>query len=157
MVSGFLLLDEARPSAGSSISTPGLTDFFLDDVETKSDVRTPEARKATLDWVMTDLIPALDITKAHGRCAATPLDPEALPYQLERAGWKVKRYPVEYQDKEGKRCATWPDRVPLEEIDRIKATFEKTGSLREYNQEYMCKAEAPGKRPSSRKCCGSSQ
>lgn len=120
--------------------------FFIDDIETKSDVRTPEARKAVLDWVMTDLIPCLDVTKAHGRCAATPLDPEALPYQLERAGWKVKRYPVEYVDGEGKRCATWPDRVPLEEIDRIKATFERTGSMREYNAEYMCQAEAPGEK-----------
>lgn len=120
--------------------------FFIDDIETKSDVRTPEARKAVLDWVLTDLIPALDVTKAHGRCAATPLDPEALPYQLERAGWKVKRYPVEYVGKDGSRHATWPDRFPLPEIDRIRATFERTGSMREYNAEYMCQAEAPGEK-----------
>lgn len=120
--------------------------FFIDDIETKSDVRTPEARKATLDWVLTDLIPACDVTKAHGRCAATPLDPEALPYQLERAGWKVKRYPVEYLDETGARRPTWPDRVPLVEIDKIKSSFERTGSLREYNAEYMCVAEAPGEK-----------
>jgi hypothetical protein len=120
--------------------------FFIDDIETKSDVRTPEARKAVLDWVLTDLIPCLDVTKAHGRCAATPLDPEALPYQLERAGWKVKQYPVEYVDKEGHRCAIWPDRFPLSEIDRIRSTFEKTGSMREYNAEYMVRAEAPGEK-----------
>lgn len=120
--------------------------FFIDDIETKSDVRTPEARKATLDWVLTDLIPACDVTKAHGRCAATPLDPEALPYQLERAGWTVKRYPVEYLDDRGARRATWPDRVPLVEIDKIKSSFERTGSMREYNAEYMCIAEAPGEK-----------
>jgi hypothetical protein len=120
--------------------------FFIDDIETRSDVRTPEARKATLDWVLTDLIPACDVTKAHGRCAATPLDPEALPYQLERAGWTVKRYPVEYLDEEGKRRPTWPDRVPLVEIDKIRSSFERTGSLREYNAEYMCTAEAAGEK-----------
>lgn len=119
---------------------------FIDDIETRADVRTPEARKAILDWVLTDLIPALDITCAHARCAATPLDPEALPFQLERAGWKVKRYPVEYLDERGHRRATWPDRVPLLEVDKIKASFERTGSLREYNMEYMVTAEAPGEK-----------
>lgn len=120
--------------------------FLIDDIETKSDVRTPEARKAVLDWVMTDLIPALDITKEHGRCLATPLDPESLPYQLERAGWNVHRYPVEYIDEHGVRRATWPDRVPLVEVDKIREKFERTGSLREYNAEYMCLAEAPGEK-----------
>ena len=120
--------------------------FFIDDIETRSDVRTPEARKATLDWVLTDLIPACDVTKAHGRCAATPLDPEALPYQLQAAGWTVKRYPVEYIDRTGGRRATWPDRFPLTKIDQIKASFDRTGSVREYNAEYMCVAEAPGEK-----------
>lgn len=117
---------------------------FGDDLEEKEDVRTPEARKRTLDWFLFDLIPALDINRAHGRVAATPLDPEALPIQLERAGWTVKTYPVEYPDDQGKRTAMWPDRVPLEEIDKIKSAAIKTGSLREYNMEYMCQAEAPG-------------
>lgn len=120
--------------------------FFLDDVEGREHVRTPEARKATLDWVQTDVIPACDITKAHGRCAATPLDPEALPYSLVNMGWKLKHYPVEYIGENGERQPTWPDRVPLAEIDKIKAGFQRTGSLREYDAEYMCRAEAAGEK-----------
>lgn len=118
---------------------------FGDDLEEKEDVRTPEARKRTLDWFLFDLIPALDVTKAHARVAATPLDPEALPIQLKRAGWETHTYPVEYPDEiTAARTPTWPDRMPLIEIDKIKDAAIKTGSLREYNQEYMCVAEAPG-------------
>ena len=117
---------------------------FGDDLEEKEDVRTPEARKRTLDWFLSDLLPALDVTKAHARVAATPLDPEALPNQLEKAGWTVKTYPVEYINEEGKRTATWADREPLAEIDRRINNARKTGTMREYNMEYMCQAEHPG-------------
>lgn len=114
---------------------------LIDDIEVLSDVRNPEAKRNLLAWVLKELIPAMDVTKYKARCLATPLDPESLPYQLERAGWRFHRYPVEYQDEHGIRRATWPDRVPLEEIDKIKATFERVGALSDYNAEYMCTAE----------------
>jgi len=114
---------------------------FADDLEEPEDVRTPEARSRTLDWFLFDLIPALDVNRAHARVAATPLDPEALPCQLVRAGWVHKKYPVEYNDAAGNRAATWPDRVPLSMIDEIKANAVKVGKLRQYNMEYMCEAE----------------
>jgi hypothetical protein len=117
---------------------------FGDDLEEKEDVRTPEARKRTSDWFLFDLLPALDVTKRHGRVAATPLDPEALPTQLENAGWLTKTYPVEYKDEQGNRRPTWPDREPLFEIDARLNTARRTGTMREYNQEYMCVSEHPG-------------
>lgn len=118
--------------------------FFGDDLETQEDVRTPEARARILDWVLFDLLPALDTNKSHARVAATPLDPEALPIQLERAGWTVRKYPIEYVDESGQRQATWPDRETLEKIDARKNAAIKVGKLRQYNQEYMCLAESPG-------------
>ena len=114
---------------------------FADDLEEPEDVRTPEARSRTLDWFLFDLIPALDVNRAHARVAATPLDPEALPCQLVRAGWVHKKYPVEYVNEAGERAATWPDRVPLEMVDEIKGNATKVGKLRQYNMEYMCEAE----------------
>lgn len=115
--------------------------FFGDDLETPEDVRTPEARERILDWVLFDLIPALDTNKSHARIAATPLDPEALPTQLRRAGWTARKYPIEYVNEEGERCATWPDRETLAKIDERKNAAIKVGKLRQYNQEYMCEAE----------------
>lgn len=119
---------------------------FMDDLEEPEDVRTPEARSRILDWVLFDLIPALDTNKAHARCAATPLDPEALPIQLERAGWTVKKYPIEYVDDLGVRQATWPDRETLPKIDERKNAAIRIGKLRQYNMEYMCQAESPGEK-----------
>jgi hypothetical protein len=117
---------------------------FMDDLEEPEDVRTPEARERILDWVLFDLIPALDTNKAHARCAATPLDPEALPIQLERAGWTVRSYPIEYTDDLGVRRSTWPDRETLEKIDFRRNAAIKVGKLRQYNQEYMVQAETAG-------------
>lgn len=119
---------------------------FMDDLEEPEDVRTPEARERILDWVLFDLIPALDTNKAHARCAATPLDPESLPVQLERAGWTVRSYPIEYTDELGQRQSTWPDRETLEKIDQRKNAAIKIGKLRQYMQEYMVQSEAPGEK-----------
>ena len=119
---------------------------FGDDLEEPEDVRTPEARARTLDWLLFDLIPALDTNRAHARVAATPLDPEALPAQLIRAGWVHKKYPIEYTDDLGLRCATWTDREPLVKIDERRHAAIKVGKLRQYNMEYMCEAESAGEK-----------
>lgn len=119
---------------------------FGDDLEEPEDVRTPEARARTLDWLLFDLIPALDTNRAHARVAATPLDPEALPAQLIRAGWAHKKYPIEYIDDQGNRQPTWPDREPLVVVDERRNSAIKVGKLRQYNMEYMCEAEAPGEK-----------
>lgn len=117
---------------------------FCDDLEMPEDVRTPEARARILDWVLFDLFPALDSNKSHARVAATPLDPEALPAQLKRAGWICRKYPIEYLDEQGARRSSWPDREPLHKIDERRNAAIKVGKLRQYNQEYMCEAEHQG-------------
>ena len=119
---------------------------FGDDLEEPEDVRTPEARERVLNWLLFDLIPALDTNAAHVRIAATPLDAEALPAQLIRAGWVHKKYPIEYIDNEGNRRATWPDREPLVIIDERKAQAQRVGKMRQYNMEYMCEAEIAGEK-----------
>lgn len=120
--------------------------FFGDDLEEPEDVRTPEARERVLNWLLFDLMPALDTNTAHGRVAATPLDPEALPAQLIRAGWTHKKYPIEYIDNNGQRQPTWPDREPLVKIDERRDQAMKVGKMRQYNMEYMCEAETAGEK-----------
>lgn len=120
--------------------------FFGDDLEEPEDVRTPEARERVLNWLLFDLMPAMDSNTAHGRVAATPLDAEALPAQLIRAGWTHKKYPIEYVDKDGNRQPTWPDREPLLKIDERRDQAMKVGKMRQYNMEYMCQAETAGEK-----------
>lgn len=119
---------------------------FGDDLEEPEDVRTPEARARVLDWLLFDLIPALDTNRAHVRIAATPLDPEALPAQLIRAGWTHKKYPIEYIDEQGNRQPTWPDRETLVKIDERRDQAMRVGKMRQYNMEYMCEAESAGEK-----------
>jgi hypothetical protein len=116
---------------------------FCDDIEESENVNTPEARDETLSWFMRVVIPAMD---KHGRIRvnATPLDREALPFQLQkRLKWPCQVFPIEYIDEKGDRQPTWGARYPLSWIDAKKAAFESVGKLDDYMREYMCVAEDP--------------
>lgn len=111
---------------------------FVDDIEDTED--SLETIKATKKWLMTVLIPALD-PRAIIRIAATPVHPEALAEDLHKdSSWTSRKYPIRYRDEAGAWTATWPDRFPLADIERIEASFQGKGMLREFNMEYMCAA-----------------
>lgn len=119
----------------------------IDDLEDRQDVTTPEARRKVMDWFLMDLVPATD-TQSRMRMAATPLDPDSLPMNLiGKDDWLTKVYPIETIDAAGNRIAQWPDRFPLEEVDRLKKTYFDHGRFREYRQEFECQATAPEEKP----------
>lgn len=120
-------------------------DFVLiDDIEDDEDSR--DIRNATKRWFMTTLMPALD-PLAIMRVAATPVDPDALAEDIRRdPTWKTRAYPIKYRDDSGAWAATWPDRFPLERIERIEVGFSSKGMMREFNMEYMCIAAADSDR-----------
>lgn len=122
--------------------------FFADDLEEPEDVRTPEARERLRKWFLFDLIPALDVNAAHGRVAATPLDPDALPAHLSnRIEWDHKKYPIKYRDEAGVWQATWADRFPMSKVEELEEGARRSGHTREFNMEYMCVAEDPADKP----------
>ena len=116
---------------------------FCDDLEDEDAVRDEKARDECLKWFMSTVVPALD-KHARIRVNATPLDRQALPYQLqERLKWPTKIYPIEYVDEHGERQATWPGRYPLSWIDKKKEAFAAVGKNDDYMREYMCVADDP--------------
>lgn len=126
---------------------------FVDDIETRVAVRTPEGRQAMLAWFMTELLPALDPV-AKIRVCATPLHEEGLPYQLMKGGeheapseWKTRIYPIEYKDVDGVVQPTWPERFPPEKIAALRSSFASRGLSREFDMEYMCKAASSESKP----------
>lgn len=125
--------------------------LFFDDLETRESVRTPQARQETLSWFLNDLIPAMD-PRGLIRGTATPLDVESLGEVLARdgSGFVVRRYPIEYLDEDGRRQATWPARFPLDWIDRRRGTAQRSGQMKEYNMEFMVRAETPELNPFKR-------
>lgn len=121
--------------------------IFADDIEERIDVVTPEARAKVFDWLTLDLIPACD-PNYRIRMAATPLHPESTPMRMARdPEWLVHKYPIYYLDEEGERRSSWPERFPIEAIDRMEQSYVARGQLQGFRQEYMCESEAPETKP----------
>lgn len=88
--------------------------LLIDDLEDRNDVRTEERMQASWQWLMFDLLPAMAQGEYRARMLATPMHPDAVPMRLEREGeWRVRKVPIYYQDEEGQRRSSWPDRFPL--------------------------------------------
>ena len=120
--------------------------LLIDDLEDEELVATPAARDKLAKWFYGSLIPAM--AKIYRvRMAATPLDPESLAEKLAmQPAWKMRRFPIEFIDVNGRRRATWEARFPLSWIDAKKAELYGAGQGQVWMQEYMCKAVDPADR-----------
>lgn len=123
--------------------------LVLDDYEDEEDVETPAARHKLWQRFLKVVLPSMD-PKGRAIMLATPMHPESIPMRLmdpEQGGWFRKVYPIEVPNPEtGERVPLWPSRFPLEVIDERRGIYERTGSLVEWEQEYMCRAESEGDR-----------
>jgi hypothetical protein len=113
----------------------------LDDIEDRSDVKTPKARKETRQWLMKELMPAMT-PDAWIRINATPLDVESLTEHLEKSGeWAVHKYPIKYLDDNGEWRSSWPERFSMKWIDWRERTLRQLGLGADFQAEYMVSAE----------------
>jgi len=128
-------------------------ELWIDDLEEEEHVKSPEAFKESLGWLLKTVFPGCT-PNARVRMTATPLAPVCIPLEFEKAslataarggdsGWVTRRFPVEYIDANGDRAAMWPDRFPLDFIDRLRADYEALGELRAFLQEYMLDPSDP--------------
>src|SRR6266851_3419310 len=91
---------------------------FIDDVEDKDSVQTPEGRIKTLRWLLGELLPACAPHRKI-RIRATPMDAESVPMRLiNESKWPSKTYPIEYLGPDGLRRSSWPQLFPLSWIDQ---------------------------------------
>ena len=115
--------------------------LFGDDLEDKESVATPEARRKTLSWFTSTVMPAMD-PKHRMRMAATPLHRDALAPTLARSSaWLAKVYPVIYKTADGEWSALWPQRFSVEWALKMKAAMAALGQSDDFTQEYLCEAE----------------
>lgn len=116
---------------------------FLDDIEDKEHIVTPEARDQTEHWLIEELLPALD-KNARVRMNATPLDRDSLPMRIKKLdAWQSRTYPIEYVDDKGQHKATWESLYPLSWINDLRHLYEQSGDLPGFAREYLCVAEDP--------------
>jgi hypothetical protein len=118
---------------------------FLDDIEDKESVATPEARRKTLAWFTSTVMPTLS-PGGRMRMAATPLHPEALAPTLARAAnsWRVQTFPIIYKNDTGEDTASWPSRFPVSIARKLQADMAELGRGEDFVQEYLCQATDPG-------------
>jgi hypothetical protein len=123
---------------------------FCDDLEDNRSVENKDMRNRTARWFFSELLPACTDSPMV-RVAATPLDPDALAVRLTAdPDWKVHTYPIERVNDAGEREASWPDRYPLEWIDKRRLSMTRIGLLRNFNMEYMVTVVAPEDRSFTR-------
>lgn len=119
---------------------------FGDDMEDDESVSTPVNREKFKSWFMKVLLPAL-APDARMRVSGTPLDPEAWLLKLQASSdWRTLVFPIEHKSPDGERVAAWPDRFPLEAIDKIRQSYADLGATQDFAQEYMCEASDPATR-----------
>ena len=128
-------------------------DFILaDDIEDAESVRTPEGREKVSQWFFGELLPSGDEPRLRVRVLANDMHPEAIANQLKRegAGFVVRIYPWVWTDEKGEEHPAWPDRFPLEFIERRRRQLYSLGRAGEYQREYMCHSESPEEKPFKR-------
>ncbi len=115
--------------------------LWIDDPEDDEDVCTPEARLKVIKRLLSVVIPAVDAPNRRMRVTGSILDNSSLiPTLSSLPDWKARNYPVKYLDVHGQWQASWPDRKPLEEIDKLEDEYTRLGQYSIFEKEYMCKA-----------------
>ena len=128
-------------------------DFILcDDIEDRLSCGTPEGREKVQNWFFTELLPAGDEPTLQVRVLCNDMGVECLANRLKHpdSGFDVHVYPWVYQDEDGVERPLWPDRFPMEHIEKKRRQMFALGRHSEYNQEYMCRSEAPEDKPFKR-------
>lgn len=117
--------------------------IFMDDLEDKESVSTPEARAKTRGWFTSTVLPALAVG-GRIRMAATPLHPEALAVTLGKTTqWLQRLYPIIFKGDSDQWQATWPTMYSVEWALAKKQEMEEVGQGEDFVQEYMCQATDP--------------
>jgi hypothetical protein len=120
----------------------------VDDFEDKDNAQTPEGRRRTLRWFLSELLPACD-PRRRVRVLATPLDAESVPMVLirkPRPAWPLLSIPIVYRDQDGDEQPTWPERFSLDWVAQERADYEALGEPDVWEREYMVNATSAASR-----------
>ncbi len=122
----------------SSGSRPDL--LLIDDLEDPDVVKTKEMRDATQNYLLRDLIPALDDPlMSRVRVNGTPLHEDSMIERLAKSDkWTTLKFPIYSPRPDGTLKPVWPDRFPLAKCMEMQAEAVNNGDLAGFSQEYLC-------------------
>lgn len=112
---------------------------WADDVEDDESVRTPEACRARLRWLMGILFPVC-AKLSRKRVSGNRRAAEAVVAQLAvNKHWVAHRFPISHIDFDtGREVATWPALFDMKWIADKRDELESLGMGQEWASEYMC-------------------
>lgn len=120
---------------------------IVDDLEDDDMVLTELSRNKLRRWFDGSVVPALT-PNGKIRMVGTPLHPKSLLEEKCRMpNWKFLVIPICYIDDSGEEVSSWPDRFPMKWIRELKENYQTSGSITEFEQEYMCRAEDQASKP----------
>ena len=112
---------------------PNRPDYVrLDDIQSRKRAKSKKFVKETIEWIMQDLIPALD-DEYSAIIPATPLNSQCVASTLEKGTDDIRPVKTYKFPSERKGKPTWPERFPTARLVKLKGTI---GSLA-YNQEFL--------------------
>ena len=119
--------------------------LIVDDFEDRDNVATPEGRRKTFLWFMSDLIPACQ-PSCKIRLLATPMDPESVPMKLQAdSAWAWRTYPItRAHPRTGAEEPTWPALFPAEWVEETRQQYQRNGQAAVWDREFMCEAVSVG-------------
>ncbi len=121
---------------------------MVDDLEDEENVQTPEARYKIQRWVTGSLYPALVPVTGKVRVLGTPLHPKSYVENCcNSEDFEKVVVPLSYYDDTGAEVSSWPDRFPTDYIENLRQEYTRAGSINEFAQEYMCRAEDQASKP----------
>jgi predicted phage terminase large subunit-like protein len=112
---------------------PSRPDYVrLDDIQSRQRAKSRKFVKASIDWIMQDLIPALADTYS---CVivATPLNTQCVASMLEKGSDEIHPVKTYKFPSEARGKPTWEAAFPASRLARLKRTI---GSLA-YGQEFL--------------------
>lgn len=118
--------------------------IILDDFESESNARTPEARLGNRKWIMEAVLPSLSQTDGRIICIGTTISEDCfLQWVKDAPDWHVIWKSILNEDGE----SLWPEMYPLHRIEQIRQGFEHMGNLSGFFQEYMNQPQSPDDAP----------
>ncbi len=118
--------------------------IILDDFESETNAKTPEARLNNRKWIMEAVVPSLNQLEGRIICIGTTISEDCfLQWVKDAPDWNVIW--KEVVDKDG--VSIWPEMYPLEKIEKIRQGFEHMGNLSGFFQEYMNQPQSPDDAP----------
>lgn len=118
---------------------------WIDDVEDEENVKDEDTRAKIIKRLLSVIFPAIDAPGHRIRGTGSILSPDSLIPKLSKLpSWIIRKYPVRrINPTTGAWEASWPERKPLQEIDRMIQDYTILGQYDIFEREYMCEASTP--------------